>query len=677
MNQFWKITQPLTIGNVILKSHIYSSCALPHYLQGPETYPSDAMMAFFSSVAKNGAAMIPLDECGGYPEMRFQGGGMPDAAHMPMFDMRDPSVQNKLSELAEELHFLGTKLLLKTELTYPEGYSLHGGEIFEFLKGTTRQTRPIPEEKMQEMVDQFVKKVSLYRSLGYDGLTIRTDGYVGWQPKERQDAYGGSVTNRTRLLHRCLSAVKQALGQDFLIEAVMAGELPLGYGGDFDAQVDALGNKIRTAQPKGSYQLEDTLEFLRAFDGIVDVLQLREHDAFLAQPTTYNYTGTPGTVSCAKAIRQSGFRGIIALNGGFQAPGQIEQLLESGVCDMIAMGRAFYADPDYYEKIRQDRAQDIVPCIKCNRCHGLVRAPWISVCSVNPTLGMQHKLERLVAPTTKKKRVAVIGGGPAGMEAAMVAAKRGHSVTLYEKEIHLGGQLRHADYFSFKWLLKDYRLWLERQLKAWKVEIHTGVALTPAQLKEAHYDCVISAVGSRHIVPGICKNMTGTFRTCWDIIGHEDRLGARIALLGGSHTGTETAMYLAEHGHTVYVFTRQDVIAKDAPPLHNIGMDHVGVDKSGMVRTFASWENYARIIPVTNVHYEAVTEKSVTYRIGDGPDITGEFDDVIISGGVVSETAAAMQYADCAPEFYAVGDCNGTRNLQTCTRDAFAKASQI
>ena len=344
---------------------------------------------------------------------------------------------------------------------------------------------------------------------------------------------------------------------------------------------------------------------------------------------------------------------------------------------MIAMGRAFYADPDYYKKIRQDRAEDIVPCIKCNRCHGLVRAPWISVCSVNPTLGMQHKLERLVAPTTKKKRVAVIGGGPAGMEAAMVAAKRGHSVTLYEKESHLGGQLRHADYFSFKWLLKDYRLWLERQLKAWKVEIHTGVALTPAQLKEAHYDCVISAVGSRHIVPGICKNMTGTFRTCWDIIGHEDRLGARIALLGGSHTGTETAMYLAEHGHTVYVFTRQDVIAKDAPPLHNIGMDHVGVDKSGMVRTFASWENYARIIPVTNVHYEAVTEKSVTYRIGDGPDITGEFDDVIISGGVVSETAAAMQYADCAPEFYAVGDCNGTRNLQTCTRDAFAKASQI
>ncbi len=677
MNQFWNITQPLAIGNVILKSHIYSSCALPHYLQGPETYPSDALMTFLSSVAKNGAAMIPMDECGGYPEVRFQGGGMPDAAHMPMFDMRDSSVQNKLSELAEELHFRGTKLLLKTELSYPDGYSLHGGEIFEFLKGTVRQTQPLPEAMMQEMVDRFVEKVSLYHSLGYDGLTLRTDGYVGWQPQERQDAYGGSVTNRTRLLHRCLSAVKQALGKDFLIEAVMAGELPLGYGGDFDAQVDAQGNKIRTSQPKGSYHLEDTLEFLAAFDGLIDVLQLRERDAFLAQPTTYNYTGTPGTIPYAKKIRQAGFRGLIALNGGFQAPDQMEALLESGVCDMIAMGRAFYADPDYYEKIRQNRAQDIVPCIKCNRCHGLVRAPWISVCSVNPTLGLQHKLDRLVAASPQKKCVAVIGGGPSGMEAAMIAATRGHSVTLYEKEAQLGGQLRHADYFSFKWLLKDYRLWLERQLLALDVDVHTGVAPTPEQLKESHYDCVISAVGSRHIVPRICAQMEGTFRTCWDIIGYGDQLGAKVALLGGSHTGTETAMYLAELGHTVYVFTRQDVIAKDAPPLHNIGMDHVGVDQNGMIRTMASWEKYENIIPVTSVRYEAVSPHSVTYQSKDGTRITEEFDDVIISGGVVSETAEAMKYAACAPEFYAVGDCNGTRNLQTCTRDAFAKASQI
>ncbi len=110
MHSFQHIISPLTLGNVILKSHIYSSCALPHYLQGPETYPSNALMTFLSSLAKNGAALIPLDECVGYPEIRFRGGGMPDAAHMPMFDLHDPSVQNKLSELAEEIHFYGSKL---------------------------------------------------------------------------------------------------------------------------------------------------------------------------------------------------------------------------------------------------------------------------------------------------------------------------------------------------------------------------------------------------------------------------------------------------------------------------------------------------------------------------------------------------------------------------------------
>lgn len=146
LHSFQHIISPLAWGNVILKSHIYSSSALPHYLQGPETYPSDALMTFLSSLAQNGAALIPLDECTGYPEIRFQGGGMPDAAHMPMFDMQDPSVQNKLSELAVEIHFHSSKLLLKTELVYPEGYSLNGGTVMDFLKGTTYETMPLSEE---------------------------------------------------------------------------------------------------------------------------------------------------------------------------------------------------------------------------------------------------------------------------------------------------------------------------------------------------------------------------------------------------------------------------------------------------------------------------------------------------------------------------------------------------
>ncbi len=675
MHSFQHIIAPLAWGNNILKSHIYSSSALPHYLQGPETYPSDALMAFFSTLARNGAAIIPLDECAGYPEIRFQGGGMPDAAHMPMFDMKDPSVQNKLSELADEIHFHGSKLLLKTELTYPAGYSLHGGVGMDFLKGTTCATEPIPERKMEKMIHDFVEKIRLYHSLGYDGLSIRTDQTVGWVPHERQDEYGGTVTNRTRLLRRCLSAVKRALGKDFLIEAVMAGELPLGYGGDFDASVDADGNKILETRPRYSYHLEDTIEFLLAADGIIDIVQLRERDAFLAQPTTYNFTGEHRTADYARKIRAAGFRGLLALNGGFQDPNVVETFLRNGDCDLICMGRAFFADFDYFQKIQEERPADIVPCILCNRCHGTISAPWVSSCSVNPQLGLQHKLSRLITPPKRRKRVAVIGGGPSGMRAAIIATERGHQVTLFEKEPVLGGQLRHADYFQFKRPLRYYKQWLIRQLETLNVEIRLSSVPCPKDL--TNYDCVISAVGSRHIVPKICPEMPEHPLTCWDVIGHEEKLGRRVLLLGGSQTGVETAMYLAETGHEVVVLSRQKQLAKDAPPLHNITMDHVERDTKGYIRTFASWEKYPNLSWITGVRYKRVTDGSVTFTAEDGAVHTMEADRVVISGGVVSRVQEAMAYAGCTDEFYCIGDCNGMRNLQQCSRDAYAKASQI
>lgn len=677
MHSFQHIISPLAWGNVILKSHIYSSSALPHYLQGPETYPSDALMTFLSSLAQNGAALIPLDECTGYPEIRFQGGGMPDAAHMPMFDMQDPSVQNKLSELADEIHFHSSKLLLKTELVYPEGYSLNGGTVMDFLKGTTYETMPLSEEVMSQMIDNFVAKIQLYHGLGYDGISIRTDKAVGWVPNERQDEYGGNVQNRTRLLRRCLSAVKQVLGKEFLIEAVMAGELPFGYGGDFDAAVDSDGKKILEITPQYSYSLEDTIEFLLAFDGIIDIVQLRERDAFLAQPTTYNFTGVHQTADYARKIRTAGFHGLLALNGGFQDPSVVENYLRSGDCDLICMGRAFFADFDYFKKIREKRAADIVPCIMCNRCHGTISAPWISFCSVNPQLGLQHKISRLVTAPERRKHVAVIGGGPAGMRAAITAAERGHQVTLFEKESALGGQLSHADVFRFKRPLLKFKQWLIHRLEELDVEVYRSTVPNPERLRTEGYDCVISAVGSRHIVPKICAEMPEHPMTCWDVIGHEKKLGHRILLLGGSHTGVETAMYLADAGHEVIILSRQKQLAKDAPPLHNITMDHAGQDQEGHIRTFASWERYPNLSWVTGVRYERVTDHTVTYTEKNGAVHTLEADGVVISGGVVSRTSEAMAYANCAEEFYCVGDCNGMRNLQQCTRDAYAKASHI
>lgn len=141
----------------------------------------------------------------------------------------------------------------------------------------------------------------------------------------------------------------------------------------------------------------------------------------------------------------------------------MERYLIEGKCDMFGIARGFMADDEYGKKLYEGRGEDITPCLKCNKCHGVMLPepdPWTSVCSVNPLMGLGHKIHRLVEQSAEPKKVAVIGGGPAGMRAAIYAAQRGHDVTLYEKSGQLGGQLFHGDYFPFKWPIKNFKNWL-------------------------------------------------------------------------------------------------------------------------------------------------------------------------------------------------------------------------
>jgi len=242
----------------------------------------------------------------------------------------------------------------------------------------------------------------------------------------------------------------------------------------------------------GGYTLEDLVKYAKLFEGYVDILQIRGKDLPASHPMGQNFKkGKNITLRYAEAVKKSGAKIAVAPVGGYQNLDLNEELIANGKADMIAMARAFIADPEYGRKAYEGRGDDVVPCILCNRCHGITRTPLLDICSVNPKIGIAHKVDRMVSAPFVQRKVAVIGGGPAGMKAAIVAAERGHRVTLYEKGDSLGGQLRHADFASFQWPLKDYKDYLIRQLGKTGIEVQLNTLATPEMIKARGYEAVL------------------------------------------------------------------------------------------------------------------------------------------------------------------------------------------
>ena len=300
-----------------------------------------------------------------------------------------------------------------------------------------------------------------------------------------------------------------------------------------------------------------------------------------------------------------------------------------------------------------------------------MQGPWKSVCTVNPEVGIQHKLSALVPAATAPKKVAVIGGGPAGMRCALYLRDRGHSVTLYEKSGKLGGQLLHADYSSFKWPLRDYKDYRIHQLDKQGVEVQLNTTATPELLAGQGYDAVIAALGAAPKfppVPGLLDEtgapIPGVYNPI-EVYGKESELGKNVVVIGGGEIGMETAMYLAENGHEVTILSRQRKFAADADRVHYYSM-------------FAdAWSKMENLHPIKRATTTAVAPGSVTYTDKEGVSHTIACDSIVACGGMVPAQDEALSFQDVADVFIIIGDNEATGNVQSATRAAFAAAMRI
>lgn len=659
--RFQELFSPLKIGNVVLKSRLCYPNASPHFLQGPETWPADEYRNFYANLAKNGAAYINIAEWNNPMQRKV---GAADSLRMQSFDTRDPSTSNYLSALADEVHFYGSKLCLCKRVEWPAGYSFGGGYPLFVLPNHPREnTEAVTVDMMREAIEAFVNDLRMYKSCGYDMVCIGLDAFLNRFWNKRTDEFGAQTPENAATFPMMLcTRIKEVLGRDFLIEGQLHGE------------------------EHRSFSVADMVRFLKALEGYVDIVSLREKDAPLNHPTGYNFKeNVYPCVQYARAIKASGNTMAVALNGGFQDPAVNNSYIADGTADLICQARGFIADCDYYQKIKEGRPEDIIPCILCNKCHGTMTGPWISVCSVNPKFGMQTKLARMVDKPVDVRKVAVIGGGPTGMKAALEAADRGHQVTLFEQKDFLGGQLFHSDYVSFKWPLRRFKDWLIAQCKKRdNIEIRLNCAPTAEELEKAGYDAVIAATGAVANIPDVpgMRKADGTLadglRTCLDVFGHEDELGKTVVVVGGSETGVETAMHLAEKGHTVHVLTRQRELAPDAGKLHGITMAYAENAEDGTELMFAAWELYGdQLTWTTEAVTTSLTPHSVRYVTADGEEHELAADSVVISGGMRPLTEEALAYSGTAQQFMIIGDCEKPTNLQVNMRKALGAASQI
>ena len=513
---------PLEIAGTLFRNRLLSS-PQGYYNIGPDLFPNDDMAAYFEIKARGGFASVCIGDC----IVDWKNGRHYDW----LLPMDNPKMLPGLSKVANAISRHGA--VASAELShagmYAQASHVAGAELYGPVATVNRygEVKEMPEEMIEQTVAAFGRAAAFAKQCGFGMVTIH--GGHGWlisqffspQVNTRKDKWGGSFENRMRFPLAVIDSVRKAVGKNFPIEFRLSGS---------------------ETNPDG-YDLEEGIKFAKAIDGKVDIIHVSaghhevESAAIITHPSLFLPDGV--NLQYAAAIKKH-VKSYVATVGAYTDPAHMEEIIASGQADLIAMARQTLADPDLPLKARSGRDDEIRKCLRCSECFGSVGKHRIFYCSINPVIGYE-KESRYLPPVRNKKQVLVVGGGVAGMQAALTAAERGHRVILCEKSDKLGGVLRCEEKVPFKAKIKTYLDLQAHLLEKAGVEVRLQTEVTPQLAKTIKPDVIIAALGARPVVPQIKGINLPHVLGAEDIFLQPEKTGKTAVILGGGLVGVEWA----------------------------------------------------------------------------------------------------------------------------------------
>ena len=647
--------QPLKLGNVVLRNRIIGAPTGFLHMDA-ESLPTQAAAAYYEEKARGGAAVVTVGE--GYVDS-VHGADIPKFIHLD-----SDNCIGGLALIADAVSKHGA--IASMELQHAGMYAsesyVNGNAIYAPVarmgEGTKAGARlhgvkipEMPEEVILETIEKYAEAAKRVKQAGF-GMVLVHGGH-GWLLNQmmspiintRTDKWGGSLENRMRMPIAICDRIKEVCGKDFLI--------------DFRFSVADVMNP-------GGYTVEDGVKMAQQIDGHVDLIHCSvgnhevEESFVVVHPSMFLEEGC--NLKYAAEVKKHVKTPVVAV-GAFSDPAQMDKLIADGTVDAIAMARGLICDPDLPNKARQGKDEDINRCLQCLQCFSGLLETKQFCCALNPVIG--RELENKFATTpVKAKKVMVAGGGIAGMEAALVAAGRGHQVVLCEKTDTLGGALLCEKEVSFKKKLDRYlTVQARRVMNHPSIEVRLNTPATPEVAAEIAPDAIVAAFGARPVVPTFIKgydlpNVVGAE----DVYVHMEKAGRKVVILGGGLVGCELAIHLAMNGREVSILEMMSEPNFAGNALHG--------------EAVVAQLKYRSIPLYTNTKAVEITAQGVVGENAEGRKLY-EADTVIYAVGqrALHDEVDALRF--CAPEFYTVGDCNRPANITQATKSAYYAARDI